>query len=46
MIDIPNKFPGRKEHDKCVCGETEEIMHIYDCEMLKKSETESTLFSF
>ena len=42
MIDIPNNFPGRKEHNQCVCGETEEMTHIYNCEMLKKGETELT----
>ena len=42
MIDIPNNFPGRKEHNQCVCGETEEMTHIYNCEMLKKCETELT----
>ena len=39
MIDIPNNFTGRQEHNKCVCGETEEMKHIYNCEMLRKSET-------
>ena len=39
MIDIPQNFPGKNMHNKCVCGETEEMIHIYNCEMLKKSET-------
>ena len=38
MIDIPQNFPGKNMHNKCVCGETEEMIHIYNCEMLKKSE--------
>ena len=42
MIDIPNNFPSRNEKNKCICGETEDMVHIYDCEMLKTSETELT----
>ena len=42
MIDIPNNFPSRNEKTKCICGETEDMVHIYDCEMLKTSETELT----
>ena len=37
MIDFPQNFPGKNMHKKCVCGETEEMIHIYNCEMLKKS---------
>ena len=40
MIDIPNNFSRRDEKYSCICGETEEMIHIYNCEMLKKGETE------
>ena len=39
IIDIPQNFPGKNIHNKCVCGETEEMIHIYNCERLEKSET-------
>ena len=39
IIDIPQQISGQNKHNKCVCGETEEMIHIYNCEMLKKSET-------
>ena len=42
MIDIPNNFSGRKEHSRCICGETEDMIHIFNCEMLKEGETEVT----
>ena len=39
MLDIPQNFPGKNIQNTCVCGETEEMIHIYNCEMLKESET-------
>ena len=42
MIDIPNNFSRRDEQNRCICGETEEMIHIFNCEMLKQGETELT----
>ena len=38
MIDIPYNFPRKNMHNKCVCGETEDMSHIYNCELLNKNE--------
>ena len=39
MLDIPYNFPGKNKHNECECGETEDMSHIYNCEMLNKNET-------
>ena len=39
MLDIPYNFPGKNKHSECECGETEDMSHIYNCEMLNKNET-------
>ena len=38
MIDIPYNFPRKNMHNICVCGETEDMSHIYNCEMLNIDE--------
>jgi hypothetical protein len=38
MIQIPNNFPMGKEEIKCICGEKEEMSHIYYCENLSENK--------
>ena len=41
MVDIPSNFPkGRKEF-KCLCGEKENMKHIYQCELLSQKKEKS-----
>ena len=35
MIDIPSNFFSKCEL-KCVCGEMEDMLHIYKCELYNK----------
>ena len=38
MINIPANFSSSKIHFKCVCGEKEDMNHIYECKMLNRDE--------
>ena len=38
MANIPANFSSSKVHFKCVCGEKEDMNHIYECKMLNKDE--------
>ena len=38
MIDIPSNFPKSKSESFCVCGNIENMTHIYNCEMLNNDE--------
>ena len=38
MIDIPYNFSGKNKENKCECNETEDMLHIYNCEMLNTNE--------
>ena len=40
MYDIPQNFPKGDEKYTCVCGESENIAHIYNCEILSKKKQE------
>ena len=37
MTDIPSNFTSEKENkSQCICGEKENMMHIYNCKILNK----------
>ena len=40
MYDIPENFPKGDKKYTCVCGESENIEHIYNCEILSKEKQE------
>jgi hypothetical protein len=40
MYNLPENFPKGDEKYTCVCGETENIAHIYQCEILSKKKEE------
>ena len=40
MIDIPYNFPKSEKQTLCVCGENEDMQHIYNCEILNKEKQE------
>ena len=40
MIEIPYNFPKSEKHTLCVCGENEDMQHIYYCELLNKGTQE------
>jgi hypothetical protein len=40
MTNIPANFSSSKIHFKCVCGEKEDMNHIYECKMLNGDEPE------
>ena len=40
MIDIPYNFPRSEKRTLCVCGEKEDMQHIYNCELLNKEKQE------
>ena len=39
MIDIPANFPKTNMDKKCVCGKIEDMVHIYNCEVLDNKQT-------
>ena len=36
MLEIAENFPGKQIEDKCWCGQLENILHIYNCEILNE----------
>ena len=40
MYNLPENFPKCDEKYICVCGETENTIHIYQCEILSKKNEE------
>ena len=36
MTNIPANFRSNKETNKCVCGQDEQMAHIYECKYLNK----------
>ena len=44
MYDIPQNFPKVDEKYTCVCGESENIAHIYNCEILSKEKQEKMYY--
>ena len=38
MTNIPANFPNLLESDKCLCGEKEDMKHIYYCKMLNENQ--------
>ena len=38
MTTIPNNYLQRGKKLKCVCGEEEEMEHIYQCKILNKNK--------
>ena len=39
MIDIPANFPKTNKDKKCFCGKIEDMVHIYNCEVLNSKPT-------
>ena len=37
MTQIPDNFPKSKEENKCFCGEKENMIHIYNCDILNEN---------
>ena len=40
MIDIPSNFPNTNVKPICICGQTENLIHIYNCKLLGKTKKE------
>ena len=38
MTNISANFRSNKETNKCVCGQTEQMAHIYECKYLNKEK--------
>ena len=38
MVDIPDNFPKGKTEFKCICGEKENMSHLYKCELLRQKK--------
>ena len=38
MVDIPSNFPKEKTEFKYICGEIQNMKHIYNCELRKKNK--------
>ena len=38
MVDIPDNFPRGKTEFKCICGEQENMSHLYNCELLSEKK--------
>ena len=41
MVDIPANFPQKNKNENretCICGQVEDMVHIYSCTKLNKSE--------
>ena len=39
MVNIPRNFPKGETEYPCICGETENMGHIYNCEILSERKT-------
>ena len=40
MVNIPANFPKYKTAEKCMCGENENMEHLYTCKYLNKEKSE------
>ena len=40
MVNIPGNFPKGETEYPCICGETENMGHIYNCEILSERKTQ------
>ena len=40
MVEIPANFPNPKIENICICGEKEDMKHIYQCETINDGETD------
>ena len=38
MLEIAENFPGKQLDDMCWCGQQENILHIYNCEILNENK--------
>ena len=38
MVNIPSNFPKGKTEYTCICGEKENMKHIYNCELLSEKK--------
>ena len=38
MIEIPANFPNSKSEDTCICGDKEDMKHIFQCETINNGE--------
>jgi hypothetical protein len=34
MVDISYNFPNKGTQTSCICGEDEDMLHIYNCDIL------------
>ena len=41
MVNIPGNFPKGETEYPCICGETENMGHIYNCEILSEIKTQN-----
>ena len=41
MIQIPYNFPKTSEKHKCLCSETEDMAHIYNCDLYTNKQQEN-----
>ena len=39
MVNISSNFPKNQKQENCVCGKTENMEHIYTCELLNSDNT-------
>ena len=43
MVDIPSNFSSKEENEsKCLCGEMEDMKHIYYCKYLNSEDPEES----
>ena len=38
MTEIPNKFPKPSIENNCICCEKEDMVHIYNCEIINQEK--------
>ena len=46
MTNIPANFPKNRELSKCVCGQPENMTHIYECKILNSDEQKTQYKKF
>ena len=44
MFEISENFPGKQMEDECVCTEREEMLHIYNCEILSEGRKPTLIY--